>query len=235
MEFCHNVKPVKQPEPSVNPGGDCFACATLALINHLFPEVGFTLRDIHEYFTEETAGGSKFFVNYWFGYEKVFHKLEYEPIEGKPRLDIEFRRYLPTIMNDSFERHNPNWYMGPCDSDYFFIVDAFLRSGYILLTEIDSEGKGPLIASEKISKHKFTKNSIDHVVLIDGCRSYWPKKEPNSFGRGLAQELHVVDSNKKLKEKTYWLPVNDLIHYHGMAGFYLVRKSQIFDLEEQGD
>ena len=200
--FCHNVRPVRQPTKRVNEGGDCFACAVLAIMQHLFPErTDLTLEFIHRVFTSEYQTGGEHFINSWNGYDTVFHRLSSGYFHNDiafPKFDIEYRRYFPLFDQESLRIHNFAWNQFGGYSNWSWMVDTFLRAGYLLLIEIDSEGEGPIIHRNK----KIYKNSTDHVCVIDGFRRRAVPVEAVKGARSIDNEVHVVDSNTKHKTNT---------------------------------
>jgi len=230
MEFCHNVKPVRQPNPRVNPGGDCFACSVLAMMQYLFPEQELTMEYIHKVFTVKAHGGSDIFCNSWNGYDGVFHRLAYgdDELGLDKRFEIEKRRFLPPVNYENFDHHNFAWGGSVGNySDYFWMVDAFVRADYILLVEVDYLGRGPMIEQDG----KLVKNNTNHVILIDGTRRYWP----NSIDERCHTqqiEFHIVDSNIRHKTNEYWLSAKSLVEDYGASGMWMVRKSKEYHLAD---
>lgn len=214
IEYCQNIKPFRQPIPSVNDSGDCFACAVAAVFNNMFPKENITLKQALEWFEGKDSSNNTVFHNNWWGYEKAFEKSG---------MDVEFKKFLPLPDYEHFfEYRSMSWYPMPDAETWQSVVEGFLRCGWHILTEIDSNGNG----SHLIEGGKIVKNNTNHAIVIDGVREYWPEWKDGEKGKAYQYDVHVVDSSKKHKTNEYWISTWDLINNHGAAGLWLVRQER---------
>ena len=221
-EFSHGVEPVRQPRPPISKGGDCFACSVLAILRHLFPEREVTLEFVHKVFESEYTTGGTYYQNTWDGYDHALHRLSsgyFHDDKRFEKFDIEYRRFYPVFNMEHLRLHNPHWNNPGGYTDWGWMVDAFLRAGYLLLVEMNSDGEGPV----RTVDGKPHPNFIDHVAVVEGVRRRLVRVSKEA--RKYIQEFHLVDSNKRHKTNEYWIDVDDLLFLHGVAGFWMIRRA----------
>lgn len=208
-----------QPSPERNLGGDCFACAFTAIMQHLFPEDPPTFDECFEYFASQYADwydednnvhpGNKFTNNTWTGFytsailhairdEEHDYPLEYFADLVVPLFDPEDRSY-------SFYNYLPT-------TSWARRLEAWLSAGWIAVAEIDSEGRGP-IRLDGIT------NDINHFIIVDGMKYEWKSIDEKS--KSLNYLIHVVCSSKG----AYWVNCDDLLRKYGAAGLWLIRNN----------
>jgi hypothetical protein len=207
-EICLEVKPFLQPEPTKNPGGDCFACTVTAILQHLFPDDPPTFDECFGYWYHTDTDGSKHLSNTWIGcQDAILNALRDENHNYRIEYMVDF--VLPDFQPEKFSYDH-----------YHFIperkwaqrLEAWLSAGWIAISEIDMEGKGPQSPDGYI-------NSTNHFVCIDGIKYQWT---PNKHGNGASLDylIHVVCSRKG----AYWIDALDLLKNYGSAGLWLIRK-----------
>lgn len=203
MERCHNVAPVLQPAPVINPGGDCFACATLAMVRHFWPQeaAGVSVADVIEWWRHENGAVQ----NTMTVAGRVLANLP-DPF----RLEVHTDPFVP------YQRHDHQ-----ADSPWFYPdayeqrTEAYLAAGYVGFTSVKLHGAQRFLSDEVIpagrpGAGKRYKVGTDHNVLIDGRRDYWPP-ESESGCRALQREVHIVCSVKG----SYWIAIDELLDMHG--------------------
>lgn len=210
-EFCHGIKPFLQPHPTKNEGGDCFACALTAILQHLYPKNPPSFEQCWNYFIGKYYYKSdKDCLDHgWPGMRKALckacddgYKLDFEADIVKPEYDIETFSYA--------------WWSFKPVSKYAQRLEGWLRCGYIALTEIDFYGKGA-ITPEGYN------NSINHIVVLDGIKTYWKNRyDDNGKWSSASQEheVHVVCSVKG----EYWINIREFLTKYGGAGWWLVKR-----------
>lgn len=201
-EFCHDIKPFFQPNPRKNPDGDCFACALTAALQFLFPDEPPDFEKVWNYFVCENGVLS----NTWPGMRKAI----YASFSDGYRMDVLADIVRPTF-GDIETFSYPWWHFIP-GKEYTDRLEGYIRSGFVALTEIDMQGRGPM----RDDTHY---NSINHFVLLDGVRSDW---EPWGDGKGarLTHYVHVVCSVKG----SYWIELSEFLRKYGGSGWWLIRR-----------
>jgi hypothetical protein len=221
-DFCHNIEPFLQINPSRNPGGDCFACALTAVLRHLYPEKNVDFNKVWEYFlTKQTSDGKPHLSNTWPGmYDAIIEAIRDENYDFK----LEYRReyVYPRIDIESWS-HCFGIEQSPEECGYR--LEAWLKAGWIALAEIQYTPTG---------KHGWQpdgyRQSNDHFILIDGIRMGWWWEKYTVNGKecesgSLRVDVHVVCSAKG----KYWIDYKELLEAHGVGAWLLVRK----DLKER--
>jgi hypothetical protein len=199
IEVCLGIAPVMQPSPHINPGGDCFACATAAGINHLFPDRPLSVEEAENLYKTEEGTLS----NHWAGYRSAL----YNAVTAGYQIEIVADMITPQF--DPQQWSYPWWSVRP-EAEYARRLEGWLRGGWVALTEIRLDGHGPFDEHGRAY-------SIDHAVLVDGIRMGWePISELSSTVR---EYVHVVCSRKG----AYWIALRDFLHNHGAAAWWLFR------------
>lgn len=206
VEVLLNVTPFPNPSPGRNPGGDCFACSLTAAMRYLFPERLISFDDAYGCFLEKHDDGKEYLRNTWWGMRQAMYQTK------DLGYDIEVFKDLVTPTFDR-ESHSHAWWKFQPDGEWSYRLEAWLSAGWVALAEMDSEGKGPF-TSEGYHNH------INHFVVLDGIRHYWKPSENVKGASSLDHDVHVVCSRKG----AYWIPVHDLLHKHGTAGLWLLRR-----------
>jgi len=219
-----NVKPFMQPNPHKNPGGDCFACSLKVVVDYLYPEKPLSFDDAFSCFEDETGGcgivdcgrkgkGNKFLSNHWSGFYRALqnlHDLDY-------RLDWEIDVIHPEVDKDRWS-YSFGWQVN--EMEWHRRVDNWLRAGWIIVIEMSYES---IVNLQPERKNKYF--GTDHFAVVDGQREFWkehPRKEDGAYtGASGKHETHVVCSGKG----PYWIDTGDLHHYHGVNGFYAIRRA----------
>ena len=226
-----NIKPFMQPHPKRNPGGDCFACALTAALQHLFPERTVDFNKIWECFEREQkesdGSTSKHLINYWGGMDDAITNARWHlGYSLHVYTDMVYPRYNQDQWSHAFG------YTQYPEGEWSRRVEAWLAAGYVILIEMALDGIGPFT-------DKGLQNHTDHFALIDGQRKFW-KREKHSYtdkdgvtkefeSGGEQHETHVVCSAKG----AYWIKTRDLMHWHGVNAFYILRRDK--NIDEDGN
>lgn len=205
------VEAVPQPSPGINPGGDCFACATLAIVRHWWPETAadVTVADVVEWWRTQPVYGKDDLVvgNHIHVADRSLRNMP-EPF----RLDVVTDPFVP-LIDDHSQMHSPVW-GAPHYSDR---IEAYLAAGFVGLTSIRFAPDAPHMLSPKPAEQRggsgvhrdYWNASTDHIVLIDGWRTY-VRGDEEPFGTHV-DDLHIVCSVKG----GYWIEDRELLRWHG--------------------
>ena len=193
------VKPVLQPHPVRNPGGDCFACATQALLAHLFPEREITFDQAYRYWQQESGVP----CNHWTGTREAFYN-------AKRDFNIEIRLdYTPAYADP--EHFSGAWGGWIPRGSWNERLEGWIAAGWLAVAEIVLAGGGPL---DSQGRH----NAQDHFVVLDGARQHWRQLDG---GRAMKDhQTHVVCSARG----AYWIDTHDLLMKHGAGALWLIRR-----------
>jgi len=216
MEFCLNIEPHLQPYPKKNPGGDCFACATTAAINYLFPENKVTFDEVFEAFKDKQGH----LCNSWDFYHFAFYALCNH--QNDRTVDIYTDCVLPNFYTSRF---NPNFYHFEPAREYTDRIEGLLRSGWVILTSISMSGTGPY-------DEKLMFKGTDHIVIVDGIKKVWVNQydENNNFICASQEEfIHVVCSAKG----KFWVKGRDWFRKYGAAAWWQIRKDDRTYIDEK--
>lgn len=221
MAICRNVAVVPQPSPAMNPGGDCFACATTAALRHFFPHLDIQLPAVFERFWSEHTRGdtgekTRHLDNTWWGYRGAFYRM-FDLLDQK--LEIVADVVLP---HADVERYSHDWGFGIDGYDYARRLEAWLAAGYLAFASIRyaASPSGEWVAGPNGPQRCHT----DHLVLLDGVR-YGIRPHPTVQGAGTyVYQVHVVCSARG--GRTYWIDVDRLLRDHGAGAWWLIRPSQ---------
>jgi hypothetical protein len=202
VEYCQGIKAFPQPVPVKTPGGDCFACAMTAALRHLFPEQPPTFEQAWDYFMQE-QNGSRTLWHSWPGIPKAMHNAGQDyPVQVHTEI------VMPPAAKPDWGTYA--WYQWLPGRDYIIRLEAYLRAGWVVFTEIDMHGRGPVVGQGF--------NAVNHVVLLDGVREVW---EPSASGhKSLNSYIHVICS----ATGEYWVPQGDFHFKYGGAGWALMRR-----------
>lgn len=202
IEVCLNVKPFMQPHPCKNEGGDCFACALTAILQHLFPERPPKFETVWNYFMQcYYMSKDKGLDNSWYGLNKAISNASSDGY----KVDHMFDLVEDVDKNEAMYSH-AFYLRRPSNYYYSRRLEGWLRCGWLALADIRFEGDGAFD-----SKGQF--NDCDHIVVLDGVREVWEDG-------GLENYIHVVCSVKG----AYWINTRELLKKHGVGAWWLVRR-----------
>jgi hypothetical protein len=201
-ECLAGVGPVPQPSPGINPGGDCFACATLALVRHFWPDeaAGQTVAAVVEWWRTQPVYGHE---------EKVVGNTISYARRSLFNLPEPFRLEVMTDPWQSLisEEHQPHGLVYGVQN-YARRVEAYLSAGWVGLTSIRFAPAAPHFLNPK-PEGGYWNASTDHMVLIDGVRT---TVQGETEGLGVhVDEVHIVCSVKG----GYWIDERDLLREYG--------------------
>jgi hypothetical protein len=219
--ICHNIVPFMQPHPTRNPGGDCFACATVAAVNWMFPEKPILFDHAWESWqaeqTETDGSKRKYLRNAWRGERIMVCNLKTDH-----DYEMEYRyEYVPPQISTDYHTMWHAYSFGPnvSEGDFAYALEAWLSAGWVILTEISLAPVGKFDQNGAM-------NHTDHFILLDGQKHYWEYKDmilsdgKKSWSGGLKHETHVVCSVKG----AYWIKTQDLMNKHGAGAWFLMRR-----------
>lgn len=213
-QVLHNVAQVPQPSPGISEGGDCFACAGLTIARHFFPEAAdLSVADAVQWFDDTYYNSDKHFTNNTISYapsafgESPF-SFEVHTDPFAPVLYMGSQPFWPVWWPESFEER----------------VEAYLSAGWLGFAGMSFEphefGLGEPIPDKP---HHHWKHSTDHMVVIDGYRSYWLRDHTESAAVGTFEhDLHVMCSVKG----GYWIGAKDWLALHGGMFIWWVRPKE---------
>jgi len=224
-ELLLGVERIAQPEGTnqFNPTGrgDCFVCASTAIIRYFCKQADVVPPDIRDIYTKGwadkdigAATGSSFWSNgkFWDQWQHLLDwwGLDFE-MESDPPIDIHTIEYPNTFGPQFFNNHA-----------FVRRVKCRLEAGYLIHTEIQSDKEREL---NQRGEHGC---GADHVVVIDGFRerlvstlACWNDDGPNWSGSHKF-EIHVVDSRRRTPEP-FWIDVDDWIVDHGGFSMWFIR------------
>lgn len=204
--------PHPQPSPSRNPGGDCFACATFAIVRHLLP--GQHCEDFHSIWEryqfeyepnpDVTPGPNSpthYTQNDWLGYGRVLTKLG-EEYGISHRYELIPPDYEP-------QRRNAPWFAGYLTS-WHNALAAHINAGHVLMGSIRFSATG--------QRHRGGLHDTDHAILVDGWRTVWRPVGAVPGARRQDIEYHVVCSARG----AYWIDQDELVWCHGFGAWIAV-------------
>lgn len=220
IDFCLNIQPTPRPSPPFNTGGDCFICATRSIFVHLFPENPPSCSQVAEWWeyrdpdTNKPNPGTRSYQNTWYGQENMCNRASYDSgYKVEHFMDFIYPAY-------DFKFFSHGWGHANSGYEYERRIEAWLKSGWVILAEINYNGEGP------VNKHGF-KNHPDHFIVLDGVRQQLEDGPFDETGKILSHSLigyiHVVCSAKGM----YWIKTDDLTFKHGLGAFYIIRRSCI--------
>lgn len=239
--IARGVERVPQPVPSRSPGGDCFACSLIAVLQHLFPDrEPPTFEDTDRWFQGQWAQPTGLM-------ERVLRDVAAgaagpaEALEVVAKLDKQEAE--PPIQNTwngmeraLWEARSDDWpieihfdmvvpqfdarqwgYGWPvvwAGDEYARRLEAWLSAGWLALTVVDMDARGPMIDGTLL-------NSTNHFLVLDGTRARW---EPTAYGGGsvMRSQVHVVDSSTR--DITGWIDSQGWERGYGGTPWMLVRK-----------
>lgn len=204
---CIGVTPYPQPSPAKNPGGDCFACATYALVRHFLPSSPETFESVwnrylrpvepHPSVTYPEGAPSHYLSNCWIGYGVALESLGLAH-----RYELVTPDYDPCRRGAAFfSGYLTSWHNA---------LAGHIDCGHVLLASIQFDGKGPI---QRGGMH-----DTDHAILVDGWRKVWRPVEAVPGASRQDIEYHVVCSAKG----GYWIDQDDLVWKHGLAAWIAV-------------
>jgi hypothetical protein len=103
------IIPVMQPSPGITPGGDCFACATAAILNTFYPESPITVSEALELW----RGRDGHLTNSCYFANEVLHKIRFDM--GR---EIDYFPYIP--LSTVTSHHNLSF--RPLIDEHLFMV-----------------------------------------------------------------------------------------------------------------
>lgn len=220
-QLVHRVQPVMQPSPGVHPGGDCFACATLAMLRHWWPTeaAAFSVADVVEWWRTQPVHGTD---EKAVGNHIDWADRSLKAIPGPFDLDVVTDPFVP-LVDDHRQMHSPIWGV----PHYAQRVEAYLAAGYVGFTTIRYAPDAPHMLSPKPADDPGTglyrgywNASTDHIVLIDGHREFIRERDG---GGTYITELHVVCSVKG----SYWIEDRELLRWHGGMFIWWCRPERV--------
>jgi hypothetical protein len=227
-EYCHGIKIFPQPSPSRNAGGDCFACAIKATMDHIYKENAPSFDQVWESFLvdyEHDGNKSTHLSNTWHGYRGAFYNLF--DIVGRMEIMCDFAgRGLKEFgygWGDSM-----GWQLAVDESQWAKRLDAWLRAGWYAFASIRLEPNptGEWVLTDEGPRRV----STDHFVALDGVRFGWRKHSTVEGASSLVSQVHVVCSAKG--GQAYWIDVEKFIREHGAGAWWLIRPGDYGTLEE---
>jgi hypothetical protein len=193
-----------QPRPVKNEGGDCFACALMAILCHLFPESPPSFDEVFNYFVEKYANSDKTHVGcVWFGFKNAVDRAKENGVNIEIKNDFIQPKFNPEIHTHCFWTYSPV-------HEWSERLEKILTEGWIAVSAIDYGGNGPVDCAGRI-------NQDNHFIVIDGCKCI----KPQNTGMW-RYEAHVVCSVKG----DYWIDTNELLRKHGAAALWLIRRNK---------
>lgn len=210
--ICHNIDAFLQPEPTKNPGGDCFACATLAALRWLYPENDFTFDDVWNSFllTQVNSDGTsfEFLGNSWCLYSDVFKQI----VKNFNLQDLHWRTNSCHPSFTDFGCTSGNWNRDNSQyGKYWKKLCDDLKTGVIILS-INKDGEGPWKNGHW--------NFVDHLVLIDGVRERLVPVESVPGASSLQWQVRVVCS----RNGGVWKTIQDLLDLHGAGAWHVLER-----------
>jgi hypothetical protein len=197
------VEPVMQPSPGVAPDGDCFACATVAMVKHFWPSeaASVTVADAVEWWRHENGA----IQNAMHIADRILANLP-QPF----RLEVHTDPFIPNVRGN-YQQDIPYWY----PSCYEQRIEAYLAAGYIGFTSINLHGAQRMLSDQIIPEGnrgagKHYKASTDHNVLVDGRRDFWGPRNDSGCS-ALERQMHIACSVKG----GYWIATDELLEMHG--------------------
>lgn len=205
------VKPFPQPSPAKNPGGDCFACALKAAVDHLFPEKPADFDIVWNAFMRETSSGDQQLSNTWPTMRSAPYQLHRHGYSLEVHADLVMPSFNVEVWSHSW------WQMEP-ENEWAYRLEAWLAAGWVALAEMNFAGAG-------LFSPDGTMNTIDHFIVLDGQRHYWQRHATLQGAASLEHETHVVCSARG----AYWIRTRDLLRKHGVAGLRLIRREKAME------
>jgi hypothetical protein len=205
------VKRVAQPKRRINAAGDCFACATAAVVNYLCPRhKPLTVKQAWKLFEGQDSSGNRTTNNTWRGIEHALVRARHDlgrPIETKTLLS-----HVPAFEG--------RWGGGYCfpwqEAGTFYAehLEAWLSAGWVAITIIDHDGNG-------LFDEELRVRGGDHFVVLDGARLGWGVGPHEGAYDG---EIHVVCSSKT--NLTGWHHAQTFERRHGGMEWLLARRDR---------
>lgn len=175
------LTPVMQPSPTIAPSGDCFACATLAMLRHFWPDEAakVTVADVVDMWRDDEGN----IRNVMPLSERVLRALPWPY-----RLDVHTDPFVPAI-HSGFQQSEAWWF----PASYAERVEAYLAAGWIGFTNIRLHPAQRMLSDELATAGSALeggrmRTAPDHNVLITGRRDAW---EPLTHIDGSVQRRYV--------------------------------------------
>lgn len=198
-----------QPSPAVNEGGDCFACATLTMLKHFWPDQAESVRvaDVVEWWRS---------AKYTDGRPAMNNHIEHADttLYGLPSpfaLEVLTDPWVPMM-----DRHHQPVGLVWGVQNFRQRIEAYLYAGYLGVTAIRFAPEAPHFLAPK-PDGGYWNTSHDHIVLINGARTYVEGDE-EPYGAH-QDEVHIVCSVKG----GYWIDTDELLRNHGGRFIWWVR------------
>jgi hypothetical protein len=224
-ELLLGVERIAQPDGAnqLNPTGkgDCFVCASAAIIYYFCKKAGVTPPSTQDIYLKGwadkdigAATGSSFWSNGKF-WDQWQHLLDWWGVtfemEEDPPIDAQAIEYPNTF--------GPRYFNAPTLAKR---IKCRLEAGYLIHAEIQSNKERELNCRGERG------GGADHVVVIDGFRerlvstlACWGDDGPNWSGTHKF-EVHVVDSRRSTPEP-FWIDVDDWVADHGGYSMWFIR------------
>ena len=202
VERLLGVAPVPQPSPGVNPGGDCFACATLAMARYFWPEeaAAYTVADAVEWWRTQKVYGSDALA---IGNTMSYASRSLANLPDPMRLQVITDPWQQWI-SDEHQPHGPVYGV----RNYGERVEAYLAAGWVAFTDIVMHPAVPHFLKPK-PEGGYWNTSPDHNLLIDGIRTVVVGDEEGCGAH--TNELHIVCSVRG----AYWIDQDTWLREYG--------------------
>lgn len=212
------VTRVAQSEsPGRNAGGDCFACATMAMFRALFPELTPSWDQVYAAWTTKSSSDTDVFSNTWHYARSAFMKLSHEL-----GVDIDVTAHIDVRQPKDVEEYSGAFWHEPFRPKPE-IVEGFLATGHVLYFEVAADPKLPVNSDGTIC-------APDHVLLVNGYRRRYRAgymkyadhkgEEQEMWSGGWDDEFLVTCSARG----QYWIDDALFARRHGAAGYLAVRR-----------
>lgn len=210
-QVLQDIEPYPNPQPPRNEGGDCFACATKAAFDHMFPDDPPDFDTVYDWWINDKGS----MQNTWIGVKTALRAASNDGYRVTYFGDIVQPSYDP-------ERFAHDWFYKEPTTPYARRLEAWLAAGWVTFSHFRIDGEGPLTDDLKL-RHG------NHFVLLDGVRVYWEEQDLDSVEgthRHKTRDVHVVDSSRRYDPHTRWVNIRDLLRKHGCAAWWLVRPKE---------
>ena len=206
-KITNKIKPIKQPKPRINPGGDCGACCLVGLIDWNKEDIPKLYKSI----LRDYYGGKKREIGAidWYDLkEKANNYLHWEKGLISPIM-IDRPNIAKLEENEIYfnQHHTLPWLS---DELWVQMVKTYLEAGYIGMTTINFDGE---YNQEKMK-------GTNHWVLINGLKQKWIKEGNTKKAK---KEVRIGCSVKG----NYWVDVRDFLKNYGGYTVAFIRKIPI--------
>lgn len=239
------VARVPQPQPiRSQEGGDCFACALIAVLNHLVPEREATFEDTDRWFVGQWAEPTGLMR------EVIFDLADCLDCPPPPGLLDRVRETAIKLREQDNAPPTSNNWMGmdkaiwsarsngwEVEVTYDMVIPQFdprkwgygwpiVWAGNAYAQRLEawlSAGWVALTVCDLDGRGPIIDgklNSTNHFLVLDGARTYWKQREDGVTSQ--ASEVHVVDSSTR--DITGWRDAREWERMYGGTPWMLVRR-----------